>query len=129
MLEAVSAGLREIWRRICRQISRPLYPFPLATSLIHSNPLSLGVQNKWLMDMKDLVICIRQLEVNSLLKHLTSPPFNPRRENRFPLEGMIRRAQSCNPTMQLVKSHAQRHRAQARRYLCLDDDFKEGGYL
>lgn len=28
-----------------------------------------------------------------------------------------------------ISTHAQRRRAQARRYLCLDDDFKEGGCL
>src|SRR5438552_3516860 len=99
------------------------YPFPLPTPI----PLPWSSE-QWRMDMKHRVICIRQPEAHSLLKHLSSPPFNPRRETRFRLKTMIRQLQSCNPKMQLVQSHAQRRRAQARRYLCLDADFKEGGY-
>jgi hypothetical protein len=81
------------------------------------------------MGMKELVIGIRQREADSLLKHLRLPPFNPQREISFRLKTMIRQVQPCNPKMQLVQSHSQRRRAQARRYLCLGDDFKEGGYL
>src|SRR5579883_1657204 len=106
----------------------PVNPFPLTISLIHSNPCRLEFRT-WRMGMKELVIGIRKREADSLLKHLSLPPFNQRRENRFPLKKMIRRVQSCNPRMQLVQSLAQRRRAQARRYLCLGDDFKEGGYL
>jgi hypothetical protein len=81
------------------------------------------------MGMNELVIGTRQREADSLLKHLSSTHFNPRREIRFRLKTTTRRVQSCNPKMQLVQSLVQRRRAQARRYLCLGDDFKEGGYF
>jgi hypothetical protein len=74
-------------------------------------------------------LLLRRAESHSLLKPLSSLAFNPRRENKLQLERIIRRVQPCNPKMQLVQSLAQRRRAQARRYLCLGDDFKEGGYL